>query len=64
MTNVADRVGVITGAGSGIGRALALDLAGRGTRLALSDVDEAAVTRTASMCTQRGVEAEIGRAHV
>ncbi|SHG19103.1 hypothetical protein SAMN05443575_1626 [Jatrophihabitans endophyticus] len=39
MTNVNGKVAVITGAGSGIGRALAYDLARRGARLAISDVD-------------------------
>jgi len=37
----ADRVCAVTGAGSGIGRALATGLARRGARLALSDVDDA-----------------------
>jgi len=37
---------VITGAGSGIGRALALDLAARGAALALSDIDEAGLEET------------------
>lgn len=39
MKNLSDATAVITGAGSGIGRALAKELAARGARLALADVD-------------------------
>ncbi len=46
MLTLDDQVCVVTGAGSGIGRALALNLAGRGARLALSDVDDAGLATT------------------
>jgi len=58
MKNFTDRVAVITGAGSGIGRALALELAGRGARLALSDIDEVAVADTAAHCEKAGAQAK------
>ena len=45
-----DKVAVITGVGSGIGRELALSLAARGARLAISDVDEAALAETKGLC--------------
>ncbi|GAA3194201.1 SDR family NAD(P)-dependent oxidoreductase [Dactylosporangium siamense] len=49
MSPVAGKVAVITGAASGIGRALALELARRGARLALSDVEEAGLAETAEL---------------
>jgi NADP-dependent 3-hydroxy acid dehydrogenase YdfG len=54
MTNVNGKVAVITGAGSGIGRALACDLARSGARLALSDVDTAGLATTAARARQLG----------
>ena len=42
MKDFRDKVAAITGAASGIGRSLSLELARRGAHLALSDVDEAA----------------------
>jgi NADP-dependent 3-hydroxy acid dehydrogenase YdfG len=39
MSSFTGKVAVITGAGSGIGRALALNLAAKGVTLALSDID-------------------------
>ncbi|WP_024805780.1 SDR family oxidoreductase [Nocardia sp. BMG51109] len=44
----AGQVAVVTGAANGIGVALAAALAGRGVRVAMADVDTAALTKTAS----------------
>jgi len=49
MTQIAGKVVAVTGAGSGIGRALAVELVARGAHVALSDVDEAGLAQTASL---------------
>jgi NAD(P)-dependent dehydrogenase (short-subunit alcohol dehydrogenase family) len=41
-----DKVVVVTGAASGIGRALAVEVAGRGAVLAISDIDDAGLAQT------------------
>lgn len=51
------RTALITGAGGGIGRAIALSLARRGATLALSDIDHDAAARTAGEAEQLGVRA-------
>lgn len=56
MTDVAGKVAVITGAGSGIGRALALELAHAGARLALSDMDTLGLTETVRQAEQLGAQ--------
>ena len=55
---------VITGAGSGIGRALSVELAGRGARLAISDVDELGLAETAELCKVAGSEPRTYRVDV
>jgi NAD(P)-dependent dehydrogenase (short-subunit alcohol dehydrogenase family) len=47
MTEIKGKVAVVTGAASGIGRALAYELARRGASLAISDVDEVGLAETA-----------------
>ena len=54
MRSFADKVAAITGAGSGIGRALALELARRGCEVALSDIDPATLAETAALCAPLG----------
>ncbi len=49
MKNFDNKVAAITGAGSGIGRALALNLAKAGCHLALSDVDEKGLDETVAL---------------
>ncbi len=52
-----DRVAVVTGAASGIGRGIALALARRGCHLTLVDIDEGGVTATARGAEAFGVRA-------
>jgi len=54
VKNLSNKVVVITGAGSGIGRALAVNLAGKGARLALSDVNEAGLGETVELSLKAG----------
>jgi short-subunit dehydrogenase len=59
-----DKTAVVTGAGSGIGRALALDLAGRGARLALSDINTETLADTVEHCEQAGAKVHSRRLDV
>ena len=56
MPFLANGVAVVTGAGSGIGRALARQLALAGSALALADIDEAGLQQTAASLSERGVQ--------
>ncbi|HJQ43600.1 MAG TPA: SDR family NAD(P)-dependent oxidoreductase, partial [Jatrophihabitantaceae bacterium] len=56
MTKFQGRVAVVTGAGSGIGRALAVELAHRGATLAISDVDEVGLAETARQVRAAGAQ--------
>lgn len=62
MRGFDDKVAVITGAGSGIGQALALELGRRGARLAISDVNEDGLAGTAAQLEASGFTTHV--AHV
>lgn len=54
VESLAGRVGVVTGAASGIGRATALELAARGADVAICDVDAVGLQETASRIESAG----------
>jgi NAD(P)-dependent dehydrogenase (short-subunit alcohol dehydrogenase family) len=54
MSFLSDGTAVVTGAGSGIGRALAQQLAAARSRLALADIDEAGLSQTARSLEKKG----------
>ena len=64
MEQLRGRVAAITGAGSGIGRALAVELARAGTHLALSDVDEVGLAETVARAEGLGVKVTSARVDV
>ena len=56
MKDFRNKVAAITGAGSGMGRALALELAARGCAVAIADVGLASLNETESMLRATKVE--------
>ena len=64
MGRVEDKVAVVTGAASGIGRATAIALAGEGARVGIGDIDDPAGTRVAAGIREEGGEAFFRRTDV
>ncbi len=64
MKQFAGRVAAITGAASGIGRALALALAREGMQLALSDINEVGLAETAQFAAPHGTRVTTARLDV
>jgi NAD(P)-dependent dehydrogenase (short-subunit alcohol dehydrogenase family) len=64
MTDIRGKVAVVTGAGSGIGRALACALARRGAVLAISDVDATGLAETAKQVRVIGAKVHEARLDV
>src|SRR6185369_6688493 len=61
---LADRIAVVTGAGSGLGRAGALELAREGARVVVSDLDVERGEETVAVIRAEGREARFVRADV
>ncbi|MFQ5533090.1 MAG: SDR family NAD(P)-dependent oxidoreductase, partial [Candidatus Methylomirabilales bacterium] len=64
MEHLKDRVAVVTGGASGIGRALALAFADEGVKVIVADVDEMGMAETVAAIKQRRGEARAVRADV
>jgi NAD(P)-dependent dehydrogenase (short-subunit alcohol dehydrogenase family) len=64
MKDFKNKVAAITGAASGMGRTLALQLAERGCHLALSDVNDKGLAETAQMVGQFGVKVTTAKVDV
>ncbi|MBR8272642.1 SDR family NAD(P)-dependent oxidoreductase [Burkholderia cenocepacia] len=64
MKGFSGKVAAITGAGSGMGRSLAVELARRGCEVALADVSETGLAGTAALCAQHGMRVSTRRLDV
>jgi NADP-dependent 3-hydroxy acid dehydrogenase YdfG len=64
MNRFEGKVAVITGAGSGIGRALAVNLAKKGAKLALSDIDTEGLAETVRQAEALGATVKSDRLNV
>ncbi len=64
MKSFQHKVAAITGAASGMGRTLAVELARRGCHLALSDVNEAELVKTAELASKHGVKVTVKKVNV
>lgn len=64
MKNLKDKVAVITGAGSGIGRALAQAFAAEGCHIALCDINEKGLLETQQLLMSSGVRTSVHVASV
>ena len=64
MKIIRGKTAVVTGAGSGLGRAIALRLAREGANLHLVDIDLPAVEAVADECRRQGVRAVAARCDV
>jgi 3-oxoacyl-[acyl-carrier protein] reductase len=62
--DLSKKVIAVTGAGRGIGRAIALDLAGRGADLALVDLNAVELEDTRAQCAAHAIKARIYQANV
>ncbi|MFJ2771389.1 SDR family NAD(P)-dependent oxidoreductase [Streptomyces sp. NPDC087300] len=57
MSNLTGKIGLVTGAGSGIGRATAIELARQGATVTVTDIDERTAIETTEMIRTEGGEA-------
>ena len=64
MSAFAGKVAVVTGAGSGIGAAVAIELARRGAKLAISDINAEGLARTEESIRGVGVPVRVDRLDV
>lgn len=64
MSHFTGKVAVVTGAGSGIGRALALELVRRGAKVAISDWDRAGLAETEKLAIALGGDIKVDAINV
>lgn len=59
MKDFKDKVAVVTGAASGMGRSLAVQLTAAGARVAISDVNQTGLAETAGLCAKAGASPRV-----